>query len=90
MNHSPEPWYVVPTIEQSPGGSQVRTWAIYRKEGEYGHPADATSQANADRIVACVNACQGMPTDILRAAPRGAAKEWFKSWMDEQKKAMAS
>lgn len=38
------------------------------------------------RLVACVQACERVPTDILEAAARGApdAMEWFGGWADRE------
>ncbi len=34
-------------------------------------PGNGTSQSNARRVVACVNACAGIPTDDLEQCPSG-------------------
>ncbi len=63
MNHTKEPWYVL----------QNKKWrnADYRisnKENDewanFGQIAYA-SEYNAKRIVACVNACEGITNDVL-------------------------
>jgi hypothetical protein len=64
MNHSPEPWLVCgPHIGIVDGMSCAVL--EYDMEGE----ADLLpSPVNMERIVACINACQGIPTSTLVAA----------------------
>lgn len=68
MTHSPEPWTKLSTTEiQS---------AIYKNGSRKGRTAfvancysddlnDNQMYANRDRIVACVNACRGIETEVL-------------------------
>lgn len=55
--HTPEPWVTVahasgrPTLIQSNGKHLAECWSLDR---------NINCQANAERIVACVNACAGM------------------------------
>lgn len=56
--HTPEPWKV-----QHPHAGQ-RGWEIADSSGLNQVSQDVT-EANARRIVACVNACRGLPTDEL-------------------------
>jgi hypothetical protein len=57
--HSPEPWEVVPHGYE---GFQIKT----QNGGEiFTRPAQMR-YTNAERIVACVNACQGIPTEDLQ------------------------
>lgn len=67
MTHHKEPWFVEvrrPRSSHSVGAAEiwspvpepVATMAYYR---------DQRHQANARRIVACVNACQGLTTERL-------------------------
>jgi hypothetical protein len=56
--HTPEPW----SIEQhSPAG----LCHIVRHSGATTHIAEVVVKANARRIVACVNACAGIPDDMV-------------------------
>ena len=66
LRHTPEPWRVLATefkvgIYPDSGGKTITaTGRVF--------PID---QANARRIVACVNYCQGVSTAELEAAPKG-------------------
>lgn len=40
-------------------------------DAKYSAMSDAENEANARRIVACVNACEGLPTETLEAAGLG-------------------
>ena len=75
MNHSPTSWYVAPDDAEvwDSDGCLVADCAEARVEGEL------IDRANAERIVACVNACPAIPTEPLIAldwqlAPRAGAK----------------
>ena len=56
MNHTPEPWQVS-------AGSQDYT-GLCNKDKSIG---TGISQVDARRIVACVNACAGIPTESLES-----------------------
>lgn len=59
-NHTPEPWGIkenTPTIRDSRGIAILRC--------ESGAIITENDKANASRIVACVNACAGLPDDAL-------------------------
>jgi hypothetical protein len=68
--HSPEPWRVA-VIDVDDGGCQLRFRSVIGSEGMtacqgISNWPDGTSvgeydKANMERIVACVNACQGIP-----------------------------
>lgn len=73
MNHTPEPWFVEPFLPDNglPRGEILRAPRTLHEDGgvnsevvvEYkGSP----TLADAERIVACVNACRGIPTEALR------------------------
>ena len=74
--HSPEPWHVEPLVADH-GASiaicnrQQGILAVIPPLNEDDEPDERTAQrdpcdqANARRIVAAVNACQGIPTDAL-------------------------
>lgn len=65
--HSPEPWHTNGTTSDEPD-----SFAIYNDDSEFvatlmypfaedaEMPSDETREANAERIVACVNACKGI------------------------------
>jgi hypothetical protein len=68
--HTPEPWHV--------GGNGVivydeQSWGVASAVVFHGRQEPQTSEANARRIVACVNACAGASTDVLE---RGAVHDW--------------
>lgn len=96
MDHTPEPWHVTlrTTIfsYQShpvcPVSRDTHTPDISDKKRE------AYAEANARRIVACVNACAGLPTDVLEATtvkelmamtvpPTEKEKQVVVEWMKE-------
>lgn len=62
--HSKEPWRV-----QHPHAG-MRGWEIADSSGLNQVSQDVTD-ANARRIVACVNACRGLSTDVLERMPTG-------------------
>lgn len=71
--HSPEPWRVcgeVPdAVEDCEGRFAAEGWARsgYQFEDEF----EAACAANARRIVACVNALAGVPTEALEGGALG-------------------
>lgn len=65
-HHAPEPWsYEV-------FGHGVRAVANVDADGigddvcGFGDVSDPVAVANAERAIACVNACAGIPTEVLR------------------------
>ena len=76
MNHTKEPWIIVPGGRLDP---EVIITTQHRLDGRKaeicgmdveftGHHGDE-QKANTRRIVACVNACAGIPTDTLETIP---------------------
>lgn len=62
--HTPEPWTVSEkTLVRLDCAYLIRP--VNETNYEYGATLAATSQQDARRIVACVNACRGLPTDEL-------------------------
>lgn len=63
--HTPGPWgsgvkpYIVPSTGEGDNFSDG-DWNIFPPLGEAGPVAIVNSEANAVRIVACVNACEGI------------------------------
>ena len=56
--HTPEPWKNVKGVHVVSGEKQIaRCWVENRPV--------SVAHANARRIVACVNACAGIPTEVL-------------------------
>ena len=75
MSHTKEPWIPLDcrteSVERITISSNERR-AIARIENtRSGKPISLEDEANARRIVACVNACAGIPTDMLETAPNG-------------------
>ena len=65
--HTKEPWLVTAPIDCGPEwGVDAGIWGIAICADA---PGNGTSEANARRIVACVNACAGIPTADLEACP---------------------
>ena len=66
MNHTKEPWSFSPAENGLEWGVEAGKWGVAICADA---PGDGTSEANARRIVACVNACAGLPTDTLETIP---------------------
>lgn len=69
MSHTKEPWSMLDTgrdihINKSGGVGFIGSIHIYEHRAEQ-------CRENARRIVACVNACAGIPTDDLEQCPSG-------------------
>jgi hypothetical protein len=62
--HTPEPWKVVDDVDVE-SGPQGALWYV-STAGARGRTLDE-ARANARRIVAAVNACAGLPTEVLEA-----------------------
>lgn len=86
MTHTKEPWRFISDGNDEysimPGGD----WYIATThDGVFGEP---TAEANARRIVACVNACAGIPLERLEQVPPiNAAKDWVDTvlqWKDQR------
>lgn len=61
--HTKEPWYVV-GVDNS--------YEIFSESEDYDVAWSIDSEANAERIVACVNACAGVPSeDLLKVVAFG-------------------
>lgn len=84
MSHTKEPWGFT-----DHGVSEVNVYsentqecvAVLDGEGSwswFNKTADM-HRANARRIVACVNACEGIDTDSLRLLPKQLFREWLGS-----------
>jgi hypothetical protein len=66
--HSSEPWFL-------DGKGRAFDAAVFRVVGE-GSP-DGAEAANWRRIVACVNACAGIPTEALESGALGRVLDLF-------------
>lgn len=66
-HHTPEPWEIDDEYVQQDGGGDIAICHVLsideNIEGHWGR--GKITEANARRIVACVNACRGLPTDEL-------------------------
>ncbi len=58
MKHTKEPWCVI-GVDNS--------YEIFSKSEDYDVAWSIDSEANAERIVACVNACEGITNEALEA-----------------------
>lgn len=71
--HTPEPWW---RDGREVGSSPIMDIKVGRIDG-----ADySQATANARRIVACVNACAGMPTEEIESYGFGALAECARNW----------
>lgn len=59
--HSPEPWKVNENLDNQ----VVSDWGVIIAETFRDRNGALVPRGNARRIVACVNACTGIPTDVL-------------------------
>ena len=72
--HTPEPWIFDPdagkeiAIFQAEGGLAICDIVTTTGEGFYRPDSAARGEANAARIVACVNACEGMSGPVAEIA----------------------
>ncbi|MDF8330544.1 hypothetical protein P5G63_19470 [Aeromonas salmonicida] len=67
QQHTPEPW----AIHEDASGDIFISGSDHTYITEIGNPDEDGAAADARRIVACVNACEGMTTDELDTLPRG-------------------
>lgn len=83
MNHTKEPWYAI----QNPEWENA-DYRISNKENDnwaaFGQIAYA-NEANAKRIVACVNACAGITNEALEAGVVHSALINFEESLDLEK-----
>lgn len=68
--HTPEPWRVAAKALVRLDSAYLIE-AVEHHDFKYGATLAATSQHDARRIVACVNACAGLSTEQLEASPLG-------------------
>lgn len=79
MSHTPEPWSVA---EESFDNDGIHESVIRGLDGraaiavtlEFGANNPGMREANARRIVACVNACEGISTELLECPGGNVAK----------------
>lgn len=65
-----------PSIRMKEGTGELENqWEAYMKMESYGEIPEEAAKANVRRIVACVNACAGIPTEELEAMTLGQLKE---------------
>ena len=76
--HTPEPWEVVGKFSDRiyHAASDTVVAQAWYPGGSDSYPAE-TMHANARRIVACVNACAGIPTGALEKLKTGELCEVF-------------
>ena len=74
MEHTPEPWSA--KFEQSGGyDCMTNAWVIPEIDAVLDR-GDGRVEADARRIVACVNACRGIPTKLLENCSHIGAVDW--------------
>ena len=67
MEHTPEPWQVIPWPSAGATSLGVATKGTADGLIAMMSVSHKLREVNARRIVACVNACVGLPTDVLEA-----------------------
>jgi hypothetical protein len=74
--HSPLPWKVAYEItgENAWDANGSAYFAIKDAKGEELFSIDRDEEELANRIVACVNACRGIPTNMLESVAKGEAE----------------
>ncbi len=75
--HSPEPWEV--------GDDAGEPWIMADGHRSVVHSLGAVDEADARRIVACVNACARIPTEALEEGFIEKALRGLKSYVDASK-----
>lgn len=78
MEHSPEPWMCESWGDKSaPGSQEFCVWSDRGRKDVSGQeiPIANTTEEDARRIVACVNACAGIATNNLEAMGEGGLFE---------------
>lgn len=86
--HSPEPWLVNKSGDVEAADGRQIVWA--HPNDDAWHRCDAScaaampvEQADMERIVACVNACRGLPTEMLnRVAYRHIGDPYYATLRD--------
>ena len=78
MSHTKEPWAVSEEVFDNDGihESVIRGLngrATIAVTLDFGDNNPGMREANARRIVACINACAGIPIDMIEAMPNGPA-----------------
>jgi hypothetical protein len=75
--HTPEPWQAYPD-------GMITSYGIIVAQVEVENAEDSpgTVEADANRIVACVNACQGIDDPAAALAAAREALEWSKAAME--------
>lgn len=69
MTHSPEPWQV----ERNHADKVFGIMSPEVAKHDLDLVCQIDSEADAERIVACVNACQGIPVETLESIARGTS-----------------
>lgn len=67
MSHTKEPWIASQEENEAEWGIDSGKWGIAICAAS---PGNGTAESNARRIVACVNACKGSPTEALEEMNR--------------------
>ena len=72
--HTPEPWVMSTKASGnwwhiSAGNQAIAT--VHAASKKRNEPYASMFEANARRIIACVNACAGLPTEQLESSPLG-------------------
>ncbi len=78
-DHTPEPWLVDPEFNARTDSLSIRASRLVVAETKY-LGGTKLARANAARIVACVNACAGIPTEQLLRCRVGHFKRLIKSF----------
>lgn len=73
MNHTPEPWTLSKPFRGDAGGKCVSITGVHSHYYESVDYNTEQEKADAERIVACVNACQGLSTESLLLVAQGKA-----------------
>ena len=91
MSHSPEPWMHAPDYDENDGDvilasndanvAIVLSSPIFADAQNEKYPREVVI-ANAERIVACVNACAGLSTEQLEALEQGGVNELVRCLRD--------
>ena len=91
MSHTPEPWSVPQPIVDGAGLPFAPVFATTLIAKVYSTALGDTDQAtaNARRIVACVNACAGIPIEVLEEGGQGTVTASMARLTEQRDKLLA-
>lgn len=91
--HTPEPWVMSTKADGNwwhiSAGNQAIA-AVHAASKKRNEPYASMFEANARRIIACVNACAGLPTEQLESSPLGGVLNGVASLIAQRDELLAA